>query len=145
MQESESGGDNLHVGRNPQRFAFCLSHSPWGDSLLTHTCTHTHLCTQSAIIFYSLPPLSSRRGGSLPSSVLLIDDARADGCLGEAGPDQGCGLRYHVSTFAYMLARGFTVSLSPSMTVRADPAVTGRLRIAHAPREGRDRHSGVVT
>lgn len=48
-QESESGEDNLRVGKNPQRFALCLSHSPWGHSPLTHTCTHMHLCTQATI------------------------------------------------------------------------------------------------
>lgn len=39
-QESKSGEDNLRVGKNPQRFALCLSHSPWGHSPLTHTCTY---------------------------------------------------------------------------------------------------------
>lgn len=107
VQESKSGRDNLHVGRNPQRLALCLSHSPWGHSLLTHTCMHMHLCTQATIFFlffYPHPP-SWRRGRSLSSSVLLIDEARAEGCLGEAGPDQGCGLHHHVHTFAYILLR----------------------------------------
>lgn len=109
-----------------------------------HTHAHIYTCARKLQSFF-YPPPPQRRGRSLSSSVLLIDEAHAEGCLGEAGPDQGCGLHHHVQTFAYMFACGFTVSLSRSMMVRADPAVTERLRITHAPREGRDTHSSVVT
>lgn len=103
--KSKSGEDNLCVGRNPQRFALCLSHSPWGHSPLTHM--HAYALMYASYHPPPTPPPSEGRGRTLSSSVLLIDEAGAEGCLGEAGPDQGCELPHHVRTSASVAARGF--------------------------------------